>query len=196
MKTRQKQFPDNTRVVYTNGTGSALASGAVVRFGTEFGILTGDCADGASVVAETRGQFRMAKATGASSGWSKGDALGWDATNKVVKKIGATATFPYIGTAAADAADAATMAEVNLNANGGLVALAYTCSAGDDSANQADVPHNLGKAPTQIVSVQIQSTGNVRRLPGGAVTAQSTTAVRVVDASLAVNEVIHVLLMV
>ncbi|MCE2653946.1 MAG: hypothetical protein LW650_10835 [Planctomycetaceae bacterium] len=66
----------------------------------------------------------------------------------------------------------------------------YTASAGDDTANQADIDTGLGVNPTTAFAL-IRSTAGVIRVPTGAVSFPgSAGVVRVVDTGLAVNEVI------
>jgi hypothetical protein len=69
----------------------------------------------------------------------------------------------------------------------------YTASAGDDTANQADIDTGLGVNPTLAFAL-IRSTAGVIRVPTGAVSFPgSAGVVRVADTGLAVNEVILVL---
>lgn len=69
---------DGDVINYQNGTGSAIASGAIVKIGALVGIALVDIANGATGSVMLEGVFKVAKATGAA--WAQGDQLYWDAT--------------------------------------------------------------------------------------------------------------------
>jgi hypothetical protein len=103
---------------------------------------------------------------------------------------------PILGYAVSAAADADTFVVVQLERCGMLLPIKHTVITAEDTANQADIDTQLGFVPNSVVSAQIENTSNVRRNPAGAVTlltAANAGKVRVVDANLAVNEVIHLL---
>jgi hypothetical protein len=119
----------------------------------------------------------------------------WDRANSRVGKVGAVDGV-YIGDVAEAAADGDATVTVNLDQSA-LIYIRHTVTSAEDTANQADVNTQLGLALSGVASVQIENTSNVRRSPGGAVTlltAADIGKVRVVDANLAVNEVIHLII--
>ncbi len=79
-------------VVNYQNSGSAIASGAVVKMGTLVGVALADIAatTGIGPVA-VEGVFLAAKETGTA--WAQGDALYWDATNSKFTKTSAGNTF-------------------------------------------------------------------------------------------------------
>ncbi len=188
MNNAAKLFPDSCRFQWTNGTGGAISSGALVRANGRYGVATKDIASGATGTVVFEGQFTFTKGTGYTL--SEGQAVAWDGT-KIVDA--GTVETPPVGRATLAAVSNDTVCTVTL----GPVAprcIKHTVTAGEDSGNQADIDLGTGRAPSQIVSVQIESTANVRRVSAGAVTALSggnLGKVRVVDSGLAVNEVIH-----
>lgn len=68
--------------------------------------------------------------------------------------------------------------------------IAYTASSADDSANSATITVADVNTIKDVVKAQIKSTGNVYRVPQGAVTFTGSS-VTVADSGLAVSEVIY-----
>lgn len=112
-----------------------------------------------------------------------------------VGKITATVKGGPIGRAVqAAGADGAEIEIVDFGTDPEVYSIRYTATAGDDTANQVDFDTGWGIAPTGQLVVTIQNTSSVTRVPAGAVTfltAADLGKVRVVDANLAVNEVIN-----
>lgn len=108
---------DGVHLPYTNGTGSAIASGAVVIMGKIVGVALGTIADGATGQIRTEGVFELTKK--ASLAISAGDVVYWDATPGEVTKTDADGVF--IGYAIKAAAGSATKVEVKLATQPGAV---------------------------------------------------------------------------
>lgn len=73
-----------------------------------------------------------------------------------------------------------------------LKTIAYTASSTDDAANSVAITIADIAVVQDVISAQIKSTGNVYRVPQGAVTFTGSSAVvTVADSGLAVNEVIY-----
>ena len=149
-------------LTWLNNTGSAVASGAVVRVGAGlFGIAVTDIANGATGALQLTGQVILLKATGVV--FAAGDPLFWSGTN--CNKIG---TNPRIGTAVAAEIAGATTCTV----------LLQPTILGDALSGQAEVvqfkftttgsnasPHVLVDAAfpfkAEIVDVTVQCTATV-----------------------------------
>ena len=73
-----KLQPGN-ELTWVNGTGSAVVSGQVVKFGTRIlAVAAVDIANGASGTVHLVGVFKVPKVTGAV--WAAGEVLSWDAS--------------------------------------------------------------------------------------------------------------------
>lgn len=97
---------------YTNSTGAAIASGAVVLMGVRVGVALVNIADGASGSVRVRGVFTVAKLSTDTP--AQGALLYWDATNKRLTTTASGNTLA--GFAAKAAGSGATTVEVSINA--------------------------------------------------------------------------------
>lgn len=97
---------------YTNTTGSALASGAMVLIGVRVGVVLSDIANGATGSARVRGVFSIAKLSTDTP--AQGAALYWDNTNKRLTTTASGNTLA--GYAAKAAGSGATTVEISINA--------------------------------------------------------------------------------
>ena len=166
---------------WTNGTGSAVASGAVVAFGMQqMGVACTDIANAASGSVALDGVFNLTKTTGAIV---RGQKVWWDATNNYV--INAPAKNAYFLGFADEAADsAATSVAVALAefAEEGprLLTLAATgnesIGAGDLLGGQLTlIVPNTGAKTLAIVSVASIPPGTIMRVRKTDATAQAIT---------------------
>lgn len=97
---------------YTNTTGAALASGAMVPIGTKVGVALANIANGATGSVRVRGVFTIAKLSTDTP--AQGAALYWDNTNKRLTTTASGNTLA--GYAAKAAGSGATTVEVSINA--------------------------------------------------------------------------------
>lgn len=183
-----KFFPECQNILWTNGTGAAVAAGDLVRAGGRWGRATVSIANGATGVVMLSGEVRLVK--GAGYTLAEGQSFGWDGGKAV---DAGTVETPPAGRVVFACLSGDTVCIGRLEP---VVprAIKHTVTAGEDTANQVDIVLGTGRAPSQIVSVQIESTGNVRRSAAGAVTALSGGSlgtVRIVDAGFAAGEVVH-----
>lgn len=97
---------------YTNTTGSALASGAMVLIGARVGVVLTNIANGATGAARMRGIFSVAKLSTDTP--AQGALLYWDNTNKRLTTTASGNTLA--GYAAKAAGSGTTTVEVSINA--------------------------------------------------------------------------------
>lgn len=166
---------------WTNGTGSAVVSGAVVVFGMQqLAIAETDIADAAVGSVLLDGVVSLTKTTGAIT---KGQKLWWDAVNTYV--INAPAKNAYFLGYAAEAAgssDTSVLVELEEFANEGprLLTLAAT---GNESIGAGDllggeltlIVPNTGAKTLAIVSVASIPPGVLLRVRKTDATAQAVT---------------------
>ena len=108
---------------WTNGTGSVVASGAVVVVGAQIGIASGDIADNESGTVFMEGVFTVPKVSGAVI--AQGESVIWDASAGAFDDDAATpATGDVSGacTAWETAGNGVTSFTVKLNTGVGTVA--------------------------------------------------------------------------
>ena len=161
---------------WTNGTGSAVTSGSVVRVGSGiFGIAIADIANGATGALQLTGQVTLPKATGVA--FAAGDPLYWNGT--ACNKVG---TNPRIGTAVNAQISSATTCTVLLSPviggdvlSGQAEVVQFKFATGSGNAS----PHTLVDAAwpfkAEIVDVVVQCTAT---LSGGTVQLDNgTTAI-------------------
>lgn len=98
--------------VITVAAPAAVSAGDGVKVGKLFGVAITDAASTAAVEIATKGVFRLAKV--AAQAWTVGQAIYWDATDKVATT---TTTTPnnFIGVAVAAAANPSSTGDVLLN---------------------------------------------------------------------------------
>lgn len=189
MKNATKGPEASKEVLYTNSSGSTIASGSVVDIGNgQFGIANGDIADGKTGTLHIAGEFRVAKTTGIS--FAKGDRVGWDAGNKNAVHWAPGITHKYLGVATSDQVDADTEVHVTLGVEPRSPAIRRVVTAGEGAADTMDIVHGFKAAPGAF-TVQVESTGGVRRSPQGAVVADATK-ITLSDTGLAANEIVHI----
>lgn len=97
---------------YTNGSGSAIASGAPVLVGARLGISLAAIPDGSTGSVRMRGVFTVAKLS--SDTPAQGALLYWDNTNKRLTTTSSGNTLA--GYAAKAAGSGATTVEISINA--------------------------------------------------------------------------------
>ncbi|MGQ9686628.1 MAG: DUF2190 family protein [Thiobacillaceae bacterium] len=91
----------------------AVSSGGGALVGSIFGVASADYASGAEGEFQLEGVFDLTRETGSGTGWSAGDLIYWDNTNKRTTK---TATNnKLIGVAVKAAGDSAATGRVRLN---------------------------------------------------------------------------------
>ncbi len=100
------------RIAWTNSGGSAVAAKAVVVIGSIIGIALDAVTTGATGVLEIGRIWSLPKHAGET--WVQGDELYWDATNRYLTLTSTGNT--RAGRATANAASAASTANINLNA--------------------------------------------------------------------------------
>lgn len=89
-----------------------VLSGAVVVLGDLVGVVNRDAAANELTSIAVRGVYEFPKAAGASTGWTPGTLLYWDATNSVATKT--SSGNKLIGKATSTVADAATVGPILL----------------------------------------------------------------------------------
>lgn len=115
---------EGERIVYTNSTGSAIASGDVVPIGKVLGIALVNIADTKIGAVALEGVWEVPKTTGIAI--TQGDELFWNTgTGKVTK----TATDRPMGLAFKSELSAATTVQVKLYESGNNVPQAATVAA-------------------------------------------------------------------
>lgn len=130
-------------VNYTNGTGSAIASGDVVIIGSLVGVALVNIAIGATGSVQLEGVFSVAKTTPLAIG--QGDKLYWNTgTSKVTK----TATDTPIGVAFEDAASSDTTVLVSLYEQGHASPVAANVAAFSGTTNLPASSCAGGSTPT------------------------------------------------
>jgi len=90
---------EGNRVQWTNGTGSDVASGAVVDLGDIYGIAVIAIVSGAVGALEIDREHVLAATT--ASAWKAGDDVYWDSGNSKLIEIGGS-SYKYIGKAMRD----------------------------------------------------------------------------------------------
>jgi predicted RecA/RadA family phage recombinase len=189
-KKAKQTWPDSDEtILWTNGTGSAVAVGDKVRVNGRLHVAHVAIADGDSGTLLAKGGFEFAKGTGYTC--AVGDVLTWDGTKMVVKVGTAHTPGDALCTKAAVTGDTVVEATLISQPFPFGLPLAKAASAGDDTNNYIEITHNLGANPSVVIPL-IKNTSNVYRVPAGAVTFPTVNTVRVADANLAVNEVLHV----
>jgi predicted RecA/RadA family phage recombinase len=100
-------------VVYVNGTGDTIAGGTVVLAGDTYLALTGDVADGSSVVGYAAGRFTLAKPTGGSTALVLGQLVGFNTGTQQTIKAPANADL-VLGRVAVAAGDSDATVEIDI----------------------------------------------------------------------------------
>lgn len=186
MNNQTQTYPQSTILRHTPA--SAVASSAVVLLAGLVGIAINDIAAGAEGSVETRGTYRLTKASGAGTDIAIGAPLWWDATNS---RVSETPTSYYLGICAMAAATTDTQVWVDINEHR-QVNLKHTVTAAEDTANEAVLETGLGADPTTcLVHIYSVADPSVPRLPAS-VDYNGDGTVTVAHASLAENETIHV----
>lgn len=130
-------------MAWTNGTGSAVASGAVVDLGWGFGIAAAAIADGEVGSVYTEGVFTIAKATGASTGFAQGRPVGWsEANSNCIRDC-----TRHIGMCFEAAGDNDTTVNIALNRGRPDKVIVHAATSGEATANLADIDTGWGEAP-------------------------------------------------
>lgn len=193
-KNLPKTFDQTWDNRWTNATGEDVVSGELVDAGLPHKVVAlQDIANGASGMVRVYGRATLKKGTGYTL--AQGQLVYEDLNDSGnVKAWTAGVTTKPCGRVAVAAATGDTTVGVDL----GDVAPRFfsgrrAATAGEDTANVALVAHGLGGIPTFFMAL-IASTGNVIRVPQGAVTADGTH-VSVADSGLAVNEMLIVVAM-
>lgn len=161
MKNLMKQILDAMEQTWTNSTGSAVASGAVVKAGDRIGVALVDIANSASGTVSFAGQFKLTAAS--ADTWSMGAPLGWDFTNS---RLTTDLSGGIVFWAVEAKTNGQTTNEVILASGmqvGRIAVINRNPTAGEDTANQLDWDTGFGKAPS-FYFVYIRSSLNVPRL--------------------------------
>ena len=92
---------EGEKITWTNATGSAVLSGAVVIVGSVIGVATGDIANAATGTLAIEGVFELPKvAAGSAKAFTQGENLTFDVSAAVFEKGATTAaTGDISGTA-------------------------------------------------------------------------------------------------
>lgn len=154
MKNGIRDLIQMATMTYTNGTGVAIASGAVVAIGTFFGIAKTNIAIGAVGAVEVLCVAELAKAThNTDKPFAQGEAVFWDATNSRCDKAG-TAGAKYIGTAEVAVGSLVATIQVRMNdapkENFAKIPIDSTAAALNSSNGRVDIVTGLGRAPSAI----------------------------------------------
>lgn len=165
MKNGSQRFPESTSVTYVNTTGAAIASGSVVSLVSCLAVAAVAIAIGGTGMVDTRGEYILAKVTGVA--FTQGQPLGWDAVNNRVDVRNA-GNRP-IGYAKVAAASGDTTCLIELDPGIAMADINRLATAGEDTANAATWNTRTGVNPTSWF-ITIINSGNVTRLPAGAVT--------------------------
>lgn len=148
---------------YTNGTGSAIASGAVVLIGALLGIAVNAVANGSTGPVRTVGVVKVTK--DGTYAWTEGCAIWWDATNS---RFTSQPNGTFAGLAAEAAGASATSGELLLN-------------VGNDPGVTAPIAD-----PGDAGAIPVVGTGYVPLVSGGAET-RTLAAPDFVGQQLALN---------
>lgn len=191
-KKAKRTFPDCAEtMVWTNTTGSTVLGGTLRRVNNRLVMVYADIPNNKAGTVILQGEFAFAK--GAGYTLAVGDPLTWDGT-KMVKHNGAVATpIDAYCTEAAASNDTQVVGVFGCGGFGRPLVISKAASAGDDTNNYIEVVHGLGANPSAVLA-QIKNVSNVYRVPAGAVTFPDVNTVRVADANLAVNEVLHIVI--
>ena len=175
MKNHKFPFPGSTAIDWTNGTGVAVASGAIVEIDGAFGIAATDIADGAVGILQTSGAFALPKATGVGTAIAEGAIVYFDRATSVVT---ATKTGSVLGRCRFAADDDAEEVTVDLAITLGTLAVFQTtgvAGAAEGAADAIVVDTGFGVAPAGAVYARINNNvsgverdGTVITLLGGA----------------------------
>ncbi len=186
MKNFKKDAIESKNIAWTNGTGAAVTSGSVVLIKGRAYIAHGDIANNGTGALIGAGGFELTKLN--TDTWSQGQRLGWDTTNKRLTTNLEGGAF-FRATAAGVNGDVVATVEI-LEKMTDQMHVKRTATAPEDTANQMDITHGRGANPTSWI-VQLRSTAGLERVC--TVTFPDTNTIRVAEASLAVNETVHVL---
>lgn len=195
-----KPFPANQvheQSVASNG--SLIAVRTPLFIGGRWGVVRNQIDPGKTGEADFQGNFTFNKAAGGGTAIAKDAWLCFkDATDLGTKTLSAwtpsVGAIP-VGRAVRAAVDADTTIQCRLEAPPNPMVRSFTVVTGTTQV----IATGLSVAPTKVLSVQITSTGNVRRAPAGAVTLPgggSAGSVSVVDAGFAANEVVDIVYMI
>lgn len=160
MKNRTTNFPETASVEFTNETGSAISSGAVVKLGHRFGVAQADIANNEIGALQLKGRFLLPKATGVS--YTQGQKVGWDAGNV---RVTALLIAGVLGVVAAAAGNDDVEVEVELDGDqndfppvASIVAASTAVTATSDPTKfnlQHTIPANTLKAG-DVVRIRAQ----------------------------------------
>lgn len=189
MKNRVLNGDDAGVLIAVNGSGAKMLAGGGYWAGSVFGCWQSDVENGASGVLHTEGVFRLPKANGVV--FAIGADVGWDAANN---RVATGWTGGRVGRAYKAALGTDTFVEVRIENTGERrFAIAKVVSAGEDSANSADIDTGFAAVPTRFNAyIYVTATG-VRRavttitaLPG------TPGTVRCAEANLAATDTLVV----
>lgn len=147
-----------------------ITSGQGLLIGKIFGVVSYDAIAGDPAVIRTNGVYILPKATGAITAWAK---VYWDNSAKKVTTVVSGNTF--VGYAIAVAASNDTEAKILLAPpqDSSIFKVSHTVTAGQATANLADIDTGFGAAPTvalvQVYRAGVNVTGDavVSKLSGG-----------------------------
>lgn len=183
--------------LYTNGTGSSIASGTPLRLGPKWWVAVATIAVGALGTIQTNGDYTFAKSS-ASATWSQGDVLGfvWDATDSVWELAKWTPSNPYppCGVASTATLNGDATATVTFQTVPHRRIFHHVATAGEVSAsNRVVVPTGLGVAVALAGPVLVRSTaGAVRVVTDLDITGSPADVVEFTVTSLAAGDLCEV----
>lgn len=202
MKSSIRGFPESDEsLLWTNGTGSSVASGALVQIGgasgDNWGIAAVTIANGGVGTVNITGEYSLTKTSGYTL--AQGQAWTWDGT-KVIAWTPASAT-PRGGTVTEAAGTDDLTAKCRLEPNRGprVFATAFTVTSIEAAANsnngRVDFVTGFGAAPAAVsVMVLTASTGVAKS--GFVVSFPAAGTVRVDGVAAGVqvdaNDVVHI----
>jgi predicted RecA/RadA family phage recombinase len=180
-----KPHPENTRVDFANGTGSAIAAGDLVQVGTLWGVAITDIAVNAIGSVETAGRVELTKP--AATAIAQGQTL---FKNAASDQVSVTPTAgPVLGRASEAAAASATHVEVDLNVINRLD-IAHVVSSAQGTANVAVLDLGTGRDPFSV-NLQILNTADPKAARiVTTIDFNGDGTISIAHASLAENEII------
>lgn len=188
MKSRVLDASEAFALTFVNGTGAAIASGAVALLTAGLlGVAQADIPIAGTGVLQVGGVFTVAKQS--SDVMTQGQTVGFDLANQR-----ADSTFAGNLIVVAAAGNGATTVDVRFPGAPTPLVFKRTVSSGEDAANAVVVNTGMGVTLAGPKLVQIESTGNVHRSPQGALTwgtSGNVGKLTINDTGLAVSEVVH-----
>lgn len=136
MDTQKIEYPENLKLVWTNGTGANVPIHWPVVIKGRVYVTFVPINDGATGVVLEKGRYLLPKVSGTA--FAQGDQLCWDAANSRLDLKSANPSLPSIGRCPVAALSGDAKAYVDLNEGVGVRFFNATVSSGQAAANSND----------------------------------------------------------